>query len=65
VARQLGQDLRLADNPHFLATHPGLDGYLANHPEVRTQLQPHPIALSTASTGMNEGKATAPIHWQY
>lgn len=42
VARQLGHDPRLADNPQFLATHPGLDSYLANHPEVRTELQRHP-----------------------
>jgi len=42
VARQLGHNPQLADNPRFLATHPGLDGYLANHPEVRTELLQHP-----------------------
>ncbi len=42
VARQLGHDPRLADNPQFLATHPGLDAYLAAHPGVRTELQEHP-----------------------
>jgi hypothetical protein len=42
VARQLGSNPALADNPQFLATHPGLDSYLARHPEVRQQLQQHP-----------------------
>src|SRR5713226_6642860 len=42
VARQLGVSPGLADNPQFLATHPGLDRYLANHPEVRQELQSHP-----------------------
>lgn len=42
VARQLGSDPALADNPRFLAEHPGLDSYLAHHPEVRQQLQQHP-----------------------
>ena len=30
-----GRDPRLVDNPQFLATHPGLDEYFKNHPEVR------------------------------
>jgi hypothetical protein len=42
VAQQLGRDPRLADNPQFLATHPGLDGYLSDHPEVRDDLLHHP-----------------------
>jgi hypothetical protein len=42
VARQLAGDPRLADNPQFLATHPGLDSYLSQHPEVRQELQQHP-----------------------
>ena len=47
VARQLGADPRLADNPQFLATHPGLDSYFANHPEVRAELQSHPDRFMT------------------
>ena len=47
VARELGQDPRLVDNPHFLATHPGLDSYLANHPGIRTELQAHPDHFMT------------------
>jgi hypothetical protein len=42
VARQLGAHPGLADNPQFLATHPGLDGYLSHHPEVRQDLLQHP-----------------------
>lgn len=42
VAQQLARNPRLADNPQFLAQHPGLDQYLAAHPGVRTQLQRHP-----------------------
>lgn len=42
VAAQLGRDPRLVDNPRFLATHPGLDEYFKNHPEVRQDLQQHP-----------------------
>jgi hypothetical protein len=42
VAHQLGANPGLADNPHFLATHPGLDAYLSQHPEIRTDLQQHP-----------------------
>ena len=41
VARQLAGNPGLADNPQFLATHPGLDSYLAGHPEVRQELQSH------------------------
>jgi len=47
VAKQLGTDPRLADNPQFLATHPGLDQYLAGHPGVRTELQQHPDRFMT------------------
>jgi hypothetical protein len=47
VAQQLGHDPRLADNPQFLATHPGLDSYLAAHPGVRTELQAHPGRFMT------------------
>ncbi len=42
VAHQLAANPLLADNPQFLATHPGLDGYLSQHPEVRPELQQHP-----------------------
>jgi hypothetical protein len=42
VARQLGANPGLVDNPQFLATHPGLDQYFANHPEIRSELQQHP-----------------------
>ena len=37
VAQQLAHDPRLVDNPRFLATHPGLDEYFKNHPEVRSR----------------------------
>ena len=47
VAQQLGHEPRLADNPQFLATHPGLDSYLAAHPGVRTELQAHPDRFMT------------------
>ena len=42
VAQQLAKDPHLADNPQYLANHPGLDQYFASHPEVRTDLQQHP-----------------------
>jgi len=48
VARQLGANPKLADNPEFLATHPGLDQYLANHPDVRRDLQQHPERFMNA-----------------
>ena len=47
VASQLGHDPRLVDNPHYLATHPGLDSYLAGHPGVRSELQTHPDRFMT------------------
>ena len=47
IASQLGHDPRLVDNPHFLATHPGLDSYLAGHPGIRTELQSHPNRFMT------------------
>jgi hypothetical protein len=47
VARQLGHDPRLVDNPQFRANHPGLDRYLAAHPAVRTELQRHPDRFMT------------------
>jgi len=47
VASQLGHDPRLVDNPHYLATHPGLDSYFASHPGVRTELQAHPDRFMT------------------
>lgn len=47
VASQLGHDPRLVDNPHYLATHPGLDNYFSAHPEVRTELQTHPDRFMT------------------
>jgi hypothetical protein len=47
VARELAHNPALADNPNFLATHPGLDTYLAAHPEVRAELQAHPERFMT------------------
>ena len=47
VARELGRDPRLVDNPLFRANHPGLDAYLAAHPGVRTELQRHPDRFMT------------------
>jgi hypothetical protein len=47
VAQQLSRDPRLVDNPHYLATHPGLDSYFASHPGVRTELQSHPDRFMT------------------
>ena len=57
VCRQLAGNPGLADNPHFLATHPGLDGYLAQHPEVRQELQQHPYRFM--SDEWKDG------HWGY
>src|SRR5262249_6380059 len=48
VSRQLARDPRLADNPQYLATHPGLDAYLSKHPEVRQELQTHPDRFMNA-----------------
>ena len=48
VAHQLASDPRLADNPQYLATHPGLDTYLSRHPEVRQELQTHPDRFMNA-----------------
>jgi hypothetical protein len=42
VARQLAQNPGLVDNPKFRANHPGFDNYVAAHPGIRTELQPHP-----------------------
>jgi hypothetical protein len=48
VARELSRNPALADNPQFLATHPGLDSYLASHPQIRTDLQQHPERFMNA-----------------
>jgi hypothetical protein len=42
VARQLGQNPGLVNNPQFMASHPGLREYFENHPGVRTDLRQHP-----------------------
>ncbi|MFZ1890344.1 MAG: hypothetical protein WAU33_20140 [Candidatus Binataceae bacterium] len=42
VAHELGQNPGLVDNPQFMAQHPGLQQYFANHPEVRADLKAHP-----------------------
>jgi hypothetical protein len=42
VAEQLRQNPELADNPQFVASHPGLDKYLERHPHVRQRLRQHP-----------------------
>ncbi|MBV8771926.1 MAG: hypothetical protein JO166_06295 [Deltaproteobacteria bacterium] len=47
VARQLSRNPALADNPQFLAAHPGLERYLAAHPAVRTELRSHPERFMT------------------
>jgi hypothetical protein len=51
LAQQLANNPHLADNPQFLATHPGLDSYLAAHPEVRIDLQQHPERFMNRETG--------------
>ena len=51
VAQQLANNPHLADNPQFLATHPGLDSYLASHAEVRTDLQQHPERFMNREAG--------------
>ena len=48
VAQALAQNPKLIDNPQFRANHPGLDNYLAAHPEIRTDLQRHPNRFMTA-----------------
>ena len=42
VARQLGQNPALVDNPQFMASHPGLREYFENHPGVRAEIKAHP-----------------------
>lgn len=60
VARQLGHNPRLVDNPQFLATHPGLDSYFANHPGVRTELQAHPDRFMTDEWRFNRWEDRGP-----
>jgi hypothetical protein len=42
VAHQLAAHPGLADNPQYLAAHPGLQGYLNAHPNVHSDLEHHP-----------------------
>jgi hypothetical protein len=60
VAHQLGANPSLADNPQFLATHPGLDSYLSQHPEVRQDLQQHPYRFMTDEWRLNHGGSFYP-----
>jgi len=55
VAHQLGANPSLADNPHFLATHPGLDAYMSAHPEVRRDLQQHPYRFMSDEWRQDHG----------
>jgi len=55
VAHQLGANPSLADNPQFLANHPGLDQYLSNHPEVRQDLLQHPYHFMSDEWRLNHG----------
>jgi hypothetical protein len=42
VSQQLARNPGLADNPQYLAAHPGLNDYLQAHPTVRQDLISHP-----------------------
>jgi hypothetical protein len=42
VSQQLARNPGLADNPQYLAAHPGLNDYLQGHPNVRYDLEHHP-----------------------
>jgi hypothetical protein len=53
IAQQLAQNPSLADNPQFMANHPGLQEYLANHPQVRADLHSHPYMFMGREDQMN------------
>jgi len=53
VAQQLASDPALADNPQFMANHPGLEQYLANHPQVRADLRQHPNMFMSREDQLN------------
>jgi hypothetical protein len=42
VSNQLARNPGLADNPQYLAAHPGLNDYLQAHPNVRYDIDHHP-----------------------
>lgn len=63
VAQQLAQNPSLADNPQFMANHPGLDEYLEHHPQVRTDLRQHPywfMGREDRANGWHEPYASGP-----
>ena len=45
VAQQLAQNPKPVDDPQFRAAHPGLDQYLAAHPEFAASFSRIPSAL--------------------
>lgn len=45
MARELRKDPSLANDPNFLAKHPGLQKYLTKHPAVASTLKENPQAL--------------------
>jgi hypothetical protein len=63
VASQLARNPSLVDNPQFLATHPGLDSYLAHHPRVRVDLQQHPDRFMASEQRYERAENTS--HWRH
>jgi len=51
TAQELRANPQLADNPNYLASHPGLQTFLANHPGVLGQLRQNPGRLMGAEGG--------------
>lgn len=48
VARELRRNPALANDPNYLAKHPGLQQYLTEHPGVRKEIQENPKSVMRA-----------------
>ena len=60
VSQQLARNPGLADNPQYLAAHPGLQDYLNAHPNVHYDLEHHPDRFMSKEDRTN-GYPTAAI----
>ncbi|MGH7837723.1 MAG: hypothetical protein ACREQC_07855, partial [Candidatus Binataceae bacterium] len=54
VTQQLNQNPRLIDNPQYVESHPGLDGFLATHPYARQEWKSHPYRYENRENRYNQ-----------
>ena len=62
VARDLRKNPSLANDPNFLAKHPGFQQYLSSHPGVQKEIQENPRAVLRAQRRYENHEDKAPAN---